>query len=265
MDRKRIWGWWSFDVASQPYYTVLLTFIFGPYFAQTATESFMAAGLVEQAADARAQSLWSVGQTVTGLMIAASAPILGAFADNTGRRLPWVVVFSLFYVLGAFSLWWTLPDGSTLIVMLIAFGIGMIGAEFTTIFTNSYLPELGPRDEIGKISGTGFALGYAGGVLALIIMLLFFAEGAGGTTLIGLDPVFGLDASAREGTRAVGPVVAIWFALFMIPFFLWVRDQPGQRKPGGAKQALTRLVETIRSLPRTDLAFCLSWVVDALP
>lgn len=254
MDRRRIWGWWSFDIASQPYYTLLLTFIFGPYFAQIATDSFMAGGLDEQAADAQAQSLWSVGQTVTGLLIAASAPILGAFADNTGRRLPWVAVFSVFYVVGAFSLWWTLPDGSTLVLMLIAFGIGLIGAEFTTIFTNSYLPELGPRDDIGRISGTGFALGYAGGVAALFIMLLFFAEGADGTTFIGLSPVLGLDAETREGTRAVGPFAAIWFALFMVPFFLWVRDRPGQGQPGGAREALAALVTTIRSLPgRTSL------------
>ncbi len=254
MDRKRIWGWWSFDIASQPYYTLLLTFIFGPYFAQIATDSFMAGGLDQQAADAQAQSLWSLGQTITGLLIAASAPILGAFADNTGRRRPWIFLFALFYVAGSVALWWALPDGSTLILMLIAFGIGLIGAEFTTIFTNSYLPELGPRHEIGRISGTGFALGYVGGVLALFVMLLFFAEGADGTTFIGLQPAFGLDPELREGTRSVGPFAALWFTLFMVPFFLWVRDKPGQAVPGGAREALASLVATIRSLPgRTSL------------
>jgi UMF1 family MFS transporter len=98
--RRRIWGWWAFDWASQPYFTLCLTFIFGPYFAAIATESFMASGLTEQVADARAQSLWSLGQTISGLMIALCAPILGAFADNTGRRMPWIVLFSIFYVIG---------------------------------------------------------------------------------------------------------------------------------------------------------------------
>jgi UMF1 family MFS transporter len=128
-------------------------------------------------ADARAQSLWSLGQTISGILIALCAPILGAFADNTGRRMPWIVLFSIFYVAGAAALWFTLPDGSFLIGALIAFGIGLIGAEFTTIFTNSMLPELGEDSAIGRLSGTGFAWGYTGGVLALFIMLIFFAEG----------------------------------------------------------------------------------------
>jgi UMF1 family MFS transporter len=139
-------------------------------------------------ADARAQSLWSLGQTVSGILIALCAPILGAFADNTGRRMPWIVLFSIFYVAGAASLWFMLPDGSFLIGALIAFGIGLIGAEFTTIFTNSMLPELGEDSAIGRLSGTGFAWGYTGGVLALFIMLIFFAEGRDGTTLRRLRP-----------------------------------------------------------------------------
>ncbi len=248
--RKRIWGWWSFDWASQPYFTLILTFVFGPYFASVATESFMATGLDEQVADARAQSLWSLGQTVTGLAIAALAPILGAMADTGGRRLPWIVVFSLFYVIGAAGLWFMLPDGSFLIGALIAFGIGMIGAEFTTIFTNSMLPELAPPTEIGRISGTGFAIGYSGGVLALFIMLLLFAEGTDGTTLIGLSPPFGLDPALREGTRFVGPFAAVWYIAFMIPFFMWVREAPRPRAAGGVARAMRDLGQTLRSLPR---------------
>ncbi len=248
--KKRIWGWWAFDWASQPYFTLGLTFIFGPYFAAIATEAFMAGGMTEQVADSRAQSLWSLGQTISGLFIAFSAPILGAFADNAGRRMPWIVVFSAFYVLGAASLWFALPDGSFLVGALIAFGIGLIGAEFTTIFTNSMLPELGDEDSVGRISGSGFAVGYAGGVLALFIMLLFFAEGDTGRTFIGLEPAFGLDPEAREGTRFVGPFMALWYLVFMIPFFLWVREtrQPAAHPSVGA--ALLELGQTIRSLPR---------------
>ncbi|MBF9034912.1 MFS transporter [Rhodobacterales bacterium HKCCE2091] len=253
--RRRIRGWWMFDWASQPYFTLVLTFVFGPYFASVAADSFMAQGLDELTADARAQSLWSLGQTVTGICIALMAPVLGAFADNAGRRLPWVVLFSGFYVLGAAGLWVLMPDGSGLTLALIAFGIGLIGAEFTTIFTNALLPDLGSVDEIGRISGTGFAVGYAGGVLALFVMLLFFAEGETGRTLIGRAPAFGLDPDAREGTRAVGPFVAAWYALFMIPFFLWVRETPSPARPGRATAALKDLRQTIRNLPRRPSLF----------
>jgi UMF1 family MFS transporter len=254
--KRRIWGWWSFDLASQPYFTLGLTFIFGPYFASVATEVFMAEGLSEQVADARAQSLWSLGQTVTGLFIAFTAPLLGAMADTAGRRLPWIVAFSLCYVAGALGLWALTPDGNFLYGALIAFGIGLIGAEFATIFTNSLLPELGTREEVGRISGSGFAVGYAGGVAALFLMLLFFAENEQGVTFIGLAPAFGLDPEAREGTRFVGPFIAAWFVIFMIPFFLWVREAPrqGPRPGGGVAAAMAELLATLRSLPsRTSL------------
>jgi UMF1 family MFS transporter len=148
-----------------------------------------------------------------------------------------------------------LPDGSFLVGALIAFGIGLIGAEFTTIFTNSMLPELGDDSAIGRLSGNGFAWGYLGGVLALFVMLIFLAEGESGRTFVGLEPALGLDPTAREGTRFVGPFVAIWYVVFMIPFFLWVREprRPATHPTFGA--ALGDLWQTVRGLPRRASLF----------
>ncbi len=248
--RKRIWGWFFFDWASQPFYTLILTFVFGPYFAAVATEYFMGTGLAENVADARAQSVWSLGQTVTGLFIAFTAPILGAFADNTGRRIPWIVAFSVLYVAGTWALWWTMPDGSTLWLSLIAFGIAMLGAEYSLIFVSAMLPGLGDDKEVGHISGSGMALGYLGGVISLFIMLLFFVEQSNGKTLIGLDPGFGLlDPAMREGARFVGPFTAIWYIVFMVPFFLWVKDTR-TKNPGNTRAALSELMHSIRSIAR---------------
>jgi len=246
--RKRIWGWFFFDWASQPYHTLLVTFIFGPYFASVATGYYMDTGLPEQAADAQAQALWSTGLTVSGLIIGLGAPIMGAFADTTGRRLPWIVVFSLMYVAGASAIWGMMPDGSNLWFGLLAFGLGFIGAEYALIFINSQLPSLGSEDEVGALSGSGFAFGYAGGVLSLLMMLVLFVEQPSGKTLAGLDPAFGLDADAREGTRFVGPFTALWFALFMIPYFLWVRDTGPPRRGRGARDALGLLLKTVKGL-----------------
>ncbi|MBM7067113.1 MFS transporter [Actibacterium sp. 188UL27-1] len=247
--RRRIWGWIMFDWASQPYYTVLLTFLFGPYFVTVATDAFLPDAATEEAAKAQAQSLWSLGQTVTGLTIAASAPLLGAFADTTGRRMPWIIVFSLFFVAGATGLWWLTPDGSFLWGALIAFGIGLIGVEFTTIFTNAMLPDLGPTKEIGRLSGNGYALGYVGGVLSLVVMLVFFVAVPGTTTTIaGLAPLFGLDPTQNEGMRFSGPFVALWFAIFMIPFFVWVREPRRIVPPGRFKAAINGLLTALRSV-----------------
>ena len=250
-NRKRIWGWYFFDWASQPYNTLLLTFIFGPYFAEIARGYYMGTGLDEEAAKAAAQVYWGWGLAISSVCIAVLAPILGAIADGTGRRMVWVWTFSVFYVVGSAGLWWVAPGGeaSMLIWAVVLFGIGFIGMEFATIFTNALMPSLTQSDDLGAISGTGFAFGYLGGLLALVIMLLFFAEGAdSGKTLLGTAPLFGLDPEAREGTRFVGPFTAIWFVVFMVPFFLWVKEPKVDARPLHIGRAMASLKDLIRSL-----------------
>ncbi|APX89949.1 MFS transporter [Brevirhabdus pacifica] len=242
--RRRIFGWMMFDWASQPYNTLLLTFIFAPYFAS---------GVLGD--PVRAQSLWGLTIGMAGLVIALLAPVLGALADSSGRRMPWIWLFSALYFVGAFGLWWAVPGMVHVWPVLVLFALGLIGMEFATIFTNALLPGLGPRREIGRISGSGWALGYVGGVLSLLLMLLLLAENEAGVTLLGRPPLFGLDPALREGTRSVGPLVAIWYALFMIPFFLWVREArpaPAARQPLGevVGAALSGLARTLRTLPR---------------
>lgn len=214
---RRIWGWYFFDFASQPYNTLLLTFIFAPYIGDLLADG------------SAAQTAWGYGVGAAGLVIALLAPFLGAVADRSGARLPFIWLFSLMYVVGATGLWWAAPTDFNLALILLSFALGLIGMEFATIFTNALLPDLGPRAQIGRISGTGWAFGYLGGLIALVMMLAFFAENDSGRTLIGRMPALGLDPEQREGTRAVGPITALWFALFMIPFILWVREP---RKPG---------------------------------
>ncbi len=256
--RKRIWGWYFFDWASQPYHTVLNTFIFGPFFVAIAASYYLAQGQVEGVADANAQSMWAWTTALIGLIIAFSAPVFGAMADSTGRKMPWIVGFSAMYVLGAGALWFTAPDASNLFWMLAAFGIGFIGAEYALIFTNAQLPGLGTREEIGKISGSGFAFGYLGGVVALAIALLLLVEQSNGKTIVGLDPLFGLDPSAREGTRATGPLTAIWFMLFMIPYFLWVREVRTDQIRASFSEATSQVVTSIKGLKhRKSLGFFL--------
>ena len=179
------------------------------------------------------------------------APILGAIADSTGRRLVWVWFFSALYVVSAWALWYAAPGGEigTLRWALFFFGVCFLSMEFATIFTNALMPSLVEGDGMGRLSGNGFAFGYLGGLIALFIMLLFFAEGAtSGKTFIGLDPVLGLDPEAREGTRAVGPFSALWYLVFMIPFFLWVKEPKtgfGRFELGGV---FASIVEFVRGL-----------------
>lgn len=245
--KKRIWGWMWFDWAQQPYATLGLTFIFGPYFAAVAVGYFIAQGTGDDAARVQAQELWTGAQAVAGLVIAFSAPFIGAWAGATGRRKPWFYAFIAVAVICSAMLWNLQADGTGLMMALLLFWVGFVASESAFALYNSILPSLGQTEEAGRISGGATAFGYWGGVLSLFIMLLLFAENeVTGKTLIGIEPILGLDPETREGTRAVGPFIAIWFVIFVIPFFLWTKDTPTQNR-GGVGVALSRLWASIRA------------------
>ena len=239
--KKRIQGWMMFDWATQPFYTLGLTFIFGPYFASVASDAFLNSGMDEASAKAGAQTIWSWGQAVSGFFVAVFGILAGAYADSTGRRMPWLWAASVIFVICAWMLWYMVPDGSAIWSSLIIFSVAFVAAELALVFTNAVLPSLGGQREVGKISGNGAALGYTGGILSLFIMLFFFFDD-GGKTFIGLDPGFGLlDPEKREGTRAVGPLIAIWFVIFMVPYFIWVKEDKNPNRQGGFSQSMKEL------------------------
>ena len=135
--RKRILGWWFFDWASQPFNTLLLTFVFAPYMAD-----LLGSGT-------SAQTVWGYGVGFAGVVIALASPFLGAIADRSGRRMPFIWLFSLMYVAGAWGLWWAAPGNFSLLLVMTSFAIGLIGMEWATTFTNALLPGLAPRAELG--------------------------------------------------------------------------------------------------------------------
>mgnify|MGYP001560302306 CR=1 FL=1 len=253
---KRVRGWMMFDWATQPFYTLGLTFIFGPYFAATVAEYYLSSGLDLTTANANAQSIWSWGQALAGLIVAVMGILAGAYADSTSRRMPWIWASSLVFVICSWMLWYMVPDGSAMWSSLFIFSIAFIAAELALVFTNAILPSLGDRQDVGKISGNGAALGYAGGLLSLFIMLFFFFDEGGKTFGLGLEPGFGwLDAQSREGTRAVGPLIAIWFAIFMLPFFLWVREGKTPNRLGGLRRSLADLRHTLKNMVKRPSLF----------
>ena len=245
---KKTWGWFFYDWACQPYNTLMVTFIIGPYFATVAAEYFIANGLDSVTSRANAQYYWSLTITIVGLIVGLTAPFIGAIADTYGNRIKWIYLFSALLIIGAFSSWFGLPDGSNWHWILISFGIGFVGAELAYVFSNAQLPSLGDRSETGAISGSGFGFGYVGGLVSLVVVLTLFVEQENGKTLIGLDPIFGLNAEAKEGTRFVGPFVALWFIVFSIPYFMWINDKSEPRMGASIGKGLEDLWKTIISL-----------------
>ncbi len=244
------WAWMLFDWAAQPYHTLIITFIFAPFFASAVAPD-----------PVTGQEMWGWAASAGGLAIALTAPILGAMADATGPRKPWIAGFSVCYALGSALLWFSEPGLADPVAVLGFFVLGLIGVEYATVFTNAMLPDLAPREEVGRLSGNGWALGYAGGVVSLAIMLLLLAENDRGVTLLGTPPALGLNPETREGTRAVGPLTAVWYLVFVLPLFLWVPDAPRRGARAGAlKRGLAELKADLRALPGRR---SLSWFLGA--
>lgn len=217
ISRRAVVSWVLFDWAAQPFFTLVTTFVFAPFFA-----SALAATPVE------GQTLWGYATAAAGLCIALLAPVLGAVADATGHRKPWILAFSVPFVLGCWALWYAAPgEPNGIAIALVAFGIATVSIEFATVFNNAMMPDLVPENRIGRLSGLGWATGYAGGMVSLILALGFLAANPGtGWTLLGFEPLFGLDALTREGDRASGPLSALWYVVFVLPLFLFVPDMP---------------------------------------
>jgi UMF1 family MFS transporter len=109
-----------------------------------------------------------------------------------------------------------------------------------------------PPERIGRLSGTGWATGYVGGILSLILVLGFLAANPDtGRTLFGLAPLFGLDPVSHEGDRISGPLTAIWFVVFVLPMFLLTPDYPARHPLKDALGAgLSELKQTLIDLPK---------------
>lgn len=259
--RARV-SWVLFDWSAQPFYTLVVTFLFAPYFANvvagdggvgaaTATGLQSACGEQHQA---WGQALWGYGAAAAGILVALGSPLLGALADGRGRRKPWIALFALLLAASLSSLWLAVPsaDMQTIAIVLAAFVIATASAEFATVFTNAMMPTLVPQEQLGRLSGVGWATGYAGGLVSLAIMAgLIVANPDTGKTVFGFDPLLKLDAATREGDRLVGPFAAAWFLFFMIPFFLFVPDIRASRSADAPKRRATaELWDTIRGLPK---------------
>ncbi len=239
--RSAVVGWILFDWAAQPYFSLITTFVFAPYFA-THVASSPAAG----------QAMWGFATAAAGLVIAIMSPVLGAIADAGGRRKPWIAAFGALLVIGASIMWIGKPDDPEIIIpLLIAFAIATIGVEFATVFNNAMMPTLVPPERIGRLSGTGWATGYIGGILSLILVLGFLAANSDtGRTLFGFMPLFGLDPVTHQGDRITGPLTGLWFAIFVLPMFLFTPDRTAKKPALGAvREGLRELRETLSTLP----------------
>lgn len=203
VNRKLIFSWCLYDWANSAYSTVIGTFVFSVYFANEIYGDPTGGSVV-----------WGYTIGGAGLVVALFAPFAGAIADHGGYHKRWVGLATAMTVFASALLFFAEPDERFVIFSLILVVIATVGFEFGTIFYNSTLHLVAPKDQLGRVSGWGWSLGYFGGLTCLFVAL---------ATLIKPDfPWFGFSKQNAENIRAIGLLVAVWVGLFAIPFFIYM-------------------------------------------
>ena len=218
--RLGIVAWCLYDWGNSAFSTVILTFIFATYFVEK-----IAINKITGTAQ------WGKAVAIAGLIIAVSSPIFGAIADHEGRRKPWVAVFMGVAIISAVFLGFAQPSPAYVRWTLVWLVLGVVGLEVSVVFYNAMMTHLVSPNYLGRLSGWGWGVGYFGGLVSL---------------------VFGLFLADANAVRLCGPLVAVWYALFAIPLFIWTPDAPstGVRFTTAIRLGLKELLNTIRMLPQ---------------
>ena len=218
-----------YDFANQPFTTLIVTFIYGTFFTSVIAENEIV-GTV----------LWSRGIAITALFVAFLSPIMGAIADKGGYRKLYLIFWTWVSIAGSLLLWF--PGNGQVIFAMTAFIIGNVGFEMGGVFCNAFLPDIAPKEKIGRVSGYGWSFGYVGGLIALALGLLLFINPE--------IPIFNLDKSTFEHIRATNIMVAIWFAVFSIPTFLFVNEDHriGKKKKDLIADSIKQIREIFRNI-----------------
>jgi UMF1 family MFS transporter len=217
--RGRVAAWALYDVANSSFTTLIVTFIYSTYFVQYMSGT-----------GADLTSTWTTGVAVTAIAVALISPLLGAIADRGGYRKRFLLSFSATCVAATSALAFLEPGQAQ--TAIVVFVVANIAFEMGAAFYDSFLPDLVPQEKIGRVSGLGWGLGYVGGILALLLALQGFV--LTGAPLYGIfADLFGLTAEGGANVRATALLVAVWFAVFTLPFVFLVPEPPVRGDTGG--------------------------------
>ena len=208
-DKQQIWSWAMYDFANSAFTTLVVTFIYGTFFTKSIADN-----------EILGTQYWSWAISFTAIVVALFSPILGAIADNWGSRKRIMLVSTLVCVTATALLFF--PQQGQVLWALSLFIIANIAFEIGTVFCNAYLGELSSEERIGKVSGMAWGLGYIGGLLALVLALVFFVQTE--------QPILGFGTENGENIRATNLLVALWFLIFSLPIFIWIKDKHNTSK-----------------------------------
>lgn len=224
-------SWALYDWANSAHPTLITTFVFAAYFTQ---------GVAADPVTGTAH--WGYATSAAALAVAIISPVAGAIADNLGRRKPWLGAATLLAILATAALWFVKPAPAHVLPALVLVALGVFFFELGMVFYNAMLPALVPRSLIGRMSGWAWGLGYAGGLVSLVVALFGFVKAE--------NSWFGVGTGDAANVRAVAPLVAVWFALFALPLFVFTPDAPrtGLSLGAAARAGLAALAATARKV-----------------
>jgi MFS transporter, UMF1 family len=220
---REIWSWAMFDFANSSYTTIIVSVAFGIYFTRLV------------APPGRGDFLWGIGILLGNLIVLLLSPVVGAIADDSGRKKLFLAGTYATCVLGTALLWFATPGRVAL--AMVFFVVSFVGFSFGENLAGAFLPEISTPATIGRISGLGWGLGYFGGLACLVLVRPLIQ---GGYTLANL-----------LNLRLVWLATALFFLVAALPTFLFLRE----RAPRGTGTTLeyvragfARLADTGRSV-----------------
>lgn len=237
--RERL-AWYAYDFGNSAYASVVLLAVFSAYFQQKVVGG------------AEGTRLWGIAILIAMIVVAVTAPILGAVADFAGSKKKFLFFYTAMACICTAGLFFA-TQGQVLLGMLV-FILAEIGYRSAQVFYDALLPEIAAPQEMGRVAGLGWAIGSAGGIVILLLvlpMILLTGSGPNADLFIRLSLV----------------VTALFFALSSLPVFLWLKEraQPQAMPPGEnyLSIAFARIRKTIRTAGgfREFLKFMLAYLV----
>ncbi len=226
-----IWSWALYDWANSAFTTLVVTFIYSTWFSKAMAPD-----------EVTGTAWWSRAVAVSAILTAVLSPILGAAADRAGARKAFLGVTTLLCIAGTTLLAFIPPSlPSAALIALIVYVIADWGFETGYTFYNAFLPQIASPERIGRVSGYGWGLGYAGGLVCMAIALVGFA---------GERPWFGMSTAEGFNFRATNLLVAGWYLVFALPLFLFVPERRSGALRLDVSGTFRELGHTIKAIGR---------------
>jgi UMF1 family MFS transporter len=222
------WSWAAADLAREPFFTIVLSLIFPPFFVAWVVGD-----------PVRGTTLWGYSLATASILLVLLSPLAGAAADVLGRRKPWIAACIALAVLALISLWFaTARPGMVLWVMACCIS-AQVFVELSRVFTDSMMLRVTRTERVGALSGLAVGLGFAGSFIYLLGVLL-----AGS----GLSD----DESQAGLQRAATLLCGFWLMLFMLPLFRFAPDEAKvpHSLADAASDSLRRLRSSLRDVVR---------------